>query len=123
MHDVAFDTAEYFPAAQKVQRSDLLLEYEPIVHTMQFTDSFFARVPASQALQVVAPIVTLLVDDPAVHEMHPSVMELGAYLPLSHQTHSVRLKTYCPAEHIEQEVRSGLLNVPISHAVQSSILS
>ena len=76
-----------------------------------------------QALQVVAPIVTLLVDDPAVHEMHPSVMELGAYLPLSHQTHSVRLKTYCPAEHIEQEVRSGLLNVPISHAVQSSILS
>ena len=77
MHAVALDIFEDFPTSHKVQFSDLLLEYEPIPHSVQLTDSKFACQPASQPMQVVAPIATPSVDEPGTQEIHLDVVAVG----------------------------------------------
>ena len=94
----------------------------PAVQIVQFTERADARLPAKQAVQLVAARA-LPVADPAEHGMQPSVTAVGAYLPLLHSSQLDMLNTYVPPGQMVQSAPSAALNVPPGHSSQSEAAS
>lgn len=111
--------SEKKPRLQFEHDEALVLELRPATQVVQLTENAVAAFPASHEVQVVAPELTM-VRKPAVHSRHASVSDTGAYRPLSHETHSLKLKTYCPAEQESQLKRSAEEYVPLGQGSQSS---
>ena len=94
------------PSVQLVQASARVVENLPTLQMLQFTASPPLNLPASQELQVVAPLL-VPVKDPLEHSIQSSSIELGAYLPSVHDTHSFSSLTKDPAGQEPQLERSS----------------
>ena len=89
----------------------------PAEHLVHVTELPFENVPELHGVQDVAPLLTLLVLDPARHSKHTSVWGVGAKRPAGHFKHSTSWKLNSPASHERQATLFSTLSAPFSHGM------